>query len=161
GLEDPTTGGKAVALRALRKIAPDQVTDTLINALGATHGHMRRWAALELAAQKDNRKAIPDLKKRVADAVWYASGYVDDFDPEWGGKTAALKLLRELDTAQATEALLDAMRSNTWRVQVWAVGVLMGQQDSAKNAAFIEALTQLLGQKDNKDKETMWQMAEK
>jgi HEAT repeat protein len=161
GVEDPTTGGKAAALRALRKLAPDQVTPALITALGATHGHMRSWAALELAAQKDNRKAIPDLKKRVADHLWYDSNYVGDFDPEWGGKAAALKLLRELDAGQATRALLNAVRSSTLEVQLWAVEELMGQPDSAKNAAFIEALIGLLGQKDGDDKEKVALLAKR
>src|SRR5436853_7746454 len=93
---------------------------------------MRRWAARELAAQKDNARAIPALRKVVTSGEWYRSDYQGFHDPDWGGRTDSLALLRQIAPEQATEALIEAVGSATAHVRPWAIVELSKQKDNAK-----------------------------
>src|SRR5262249_28416730 len=50
---DASYSSKKAALKALRAIAPDRVTEALLGALGAKDENVRIWACRELAMQKD------------------------------------------------------------------------------------------------------------
>jgi HEAT repeat protein/tetratricopeptide (TPR) repeat protein len=99
-LNDPVAGGKAAALAALRKLAPEQVTAALVQAAQSHTAAVAVWACDELASQKDraalealvqalansdgyirraaadalkkrgDKAAVPALAKRIADEVW-------------------------------------------------------------------------------------------
>ncbi len=138
GDEDPEAGGKAAALRGLRKLAPDQVTGALTVALASSEPHMRRWAARELAAQADRQKALPALRRLVGDTAWYRSSYRGFHDPEWGGKGDALKLLRQLDRPGSTAALARALKASHYEMRRWAAEELGRQKDRAALPALKE-----------------------
>jgi HEAT repeat protein len=138
GVEDPEAGGKTAALRALRALAPEQVTSALVVALKGKEGHMRRWAARELASQQDRKKAVPALRELVAAQAWYQTNYRGDHDPEWGGKAAALLLLRELGPEQVTAALSKAMGGRHYAMRRWAAEELVRQKDRAAVPALKE-----------------------
>src|SRR5262249_26048828 len=138
GVEDPEAGGKAAALRALRTLAPEQVTSALVVALKGKEGHMRRWAARELSAQEDRKKAVPALRELVAVQAWYQTNYRGDHDPEWGGKAAALSLLPELAPEQVTAALSQALSGSHYGMRRWAAEELGRQKDRAALPALKE-----------------------
>ena len=46
---DPIDGGKDAALRALRQLAPDKLTDALRDAQKSKNAHVRAWATQELS----------------------------------------------------------------------------------------------------------------
>jgi HEAT repeat protein len=93
---------------------------------------MRRWAARELAGQQDNMRAVPALRQVVTSGEWYRSSYRDFHDPDWGGRTDALALLRKVAAEQATDALIEAAGSATPYVRPWAIVELSKQKDNAK-----------------------------
>ncbi|MBI1915443.1 MAG: HEAT repeat domain-containing protein [Planctomycetes bacterium] len=138
GVEDPEAGGKTAALRALRALAPEQVTSALVVALKGKEGHMRRWAARELASQEDRKKVVPALRELVAMQTWYQTNYRGDHDPEWGGKATALVLLRELAPEQVTAALSKALGGSHYAMRRWAAEELGRHKDRAALPALKE-----------------------
>jgi hypothetical protein len=60
---DPYSGGKTAALDALDKLAPDNVTETLLAARKAKNDRVRAWAIEELARRSEEKTARPAPKK--------------------------------------------------------------------------------------------------
>jgi tetratricopeptide (TPR) repeat protein len=168
---DPEAGGKTAALEALGTLAPERVEAALGEAAKAKSLAVRQWAVRQLVKRKDrtavevlcralrdgepnlrkeaaelldgtsDRSAIKPLADRVADDVWYISGYTNvPDDPEGGGKAGALKVLRSLDAAEGTKALLRATASKKVEVRAWALGELVKEKGAADNAEIIKAL---------------------
>jgi tetratricopeptide (TPR) repeat protein len=176
---DPEGGGKAAALRALSELAPDRVGPALGKAAKSKTLAVRQWAVRQLVQRKDpsavavlcqrlgdaepkvrkeaaellegttDRSAVKPLVDRVADGVWYVSGYsnVPD-DPEGGGKGAALKALRGLDAAEATKALLRAAAAKKVEVRGWALSELVKEPRAAASAEIVKALEAGLRERD-------------
>jgi HEAT repeat protein len=118
--DDPSGGGKAAALDALQKLAPDKVSEALVPALKSKVPTLRHWSASQLESFGDET-AVPALMERVGDDVWYISGYTNvPDDPSGGGKAAALDALKKLAPDKVSEALAVAMRSKTAKVRAWA-----------------------------------------
>jgi HEAT repeat protein/tetratricopeptide (TPR) repeat protein len=123
GLSEPDPTDKDHAARMVRK-----------------GGHIRAVAA-EALRKLGARSAVPDLTKRVADGVWYASGYGNvPGDPEAGGKAAALKALAELAPGEVIGALTQATRSKVPEVQLWALALLKEKAPDRLTAALLEAV---------------------
>jgi hypothetical protein len=166
--DDPESGGKEAALRALRKLTPKDVAPTLVKATASKTLRVRAWALQELLQEKgsaddpavisvfiaalrekdegneaahilhrggqhirtiaaDGLRALKAtsaanaLADRVADDVWYHSGYANVLnDPEAGGKQAALRALRELASEKVPGALERAAKSSNAAVRAWA-----------------------------------------
>jgi HEAT repeat protein len=110
---------------------------------------VRQQAAESLRKLGDTSKLPPDLIKQVADAAVPAlmNRVADDlwaggssYDPQYGGKDAALNALRVLAPQNVTTALLNALSSKTEAVRVWACGQLAGQKDHESTAGLVAAL---------------------
>jgi hypothetical protein len=84
--------------------------------------HPRKVAAeglKKLGVKSD--AVVKALKDRVADDLWYESGYTNvPSDPVGGGKTAALDALRELAPKEVSSALAGALKSKNPKVKEWA-----------------------------------------
>src|SRR5262249_19001344 len=92
-------------------------------------GHIHKVAADGLR-QLGAKTAVPALADRVADDVWYISGYSNvPSDPEAGGKAAALAALKELAPDKVKEALERAAKSKDEHVRKWAADQLKGLKD--------------------------------
>jgi tRNA A-37 threonylcarbamoyl transferase component Bud32/HEAT repeat protein len=92
------------------------------------------------------KNAASDLALRVADDVWYRSGYTNvPSDPDAGGKGAALEALRELAPAEVTPALVKAADSKSLATRSWALGELTTQPEAAGRKDVIEVMVQALG----------------
>jgi hypothetical protein len=85
------------------------------------HGRHIRVLAAEALRTLKAKGSAGALAERVADDVWYVSGFsnVPD-DPEAGGKAAALRALWELAPDRVAEALEKAAKSKTDAVRQWA-----------------------------------------
>lgn len=138
GANDPEDGGKAAALSALKKLAPERVTEALMVGLQSADRHMRVWTAVEFGKHKDTA-AVPALMGRVADGVWVSNQFGPN-DPEDGGKAAALNSLRLLAPDKVTEALLNGLKSKTEQVRAWAAAELGKHKDKEVVTALIPLL---------------------
>jgi tetratricopeptide (TPR) repeat protein len=134
---------RAGAVQALLTRFPGLV-DRLTRALQDRSPPVRGPAA-EALGKLGATSATAALEQRVADDVWYVSGYsnVPD-DPKGGGKGAALKALAELAPSHVVRALVQAAKSKNLYVRVWALGELGKQKEAAQNedarAALVGAL---------------------
>jgi HEAT repeat protein/tetratricopeptide (TPR) repeat protein len=93
-------GSKDHALKALRALAPEQVTPALLAALNAKHAGIRAWAAAEMAKQK-GESAVKALIKALTDA----DGYV---------RRAAADSLKTLEDKSAAPALVKRVADEVW-----------------------------------------------
>jgi predicted Ser/Thr protein kinase len=99
-------------------------------ALRSEHPRLRKNAA-ERLMQLNDKSAVPDLIKRVADGRWVVDDYIgprlfyspNDYDPIGGGKSAALEALRKLAPARVDDALSKAMKSPNPHVAAWAASL--------------------------------------
>jgi len=123
----------------------DPAVQALIDRLNDESSSTRKVAA-ESLRRLGAKSAVPALMKRVADDLWYISGYTNvPDDPIGGGKAAALEVLKQLAPDRVTEALIAATRSKTVEVRVWALGELVGRKDDTRADAVVEALVRALG----------------
>src|SRR5262249_46249103 len=128
--KEPHVRQWAVGELAGRKLEP-AAAEAVARELADKGQEVRKAAAVALGKLADRSKLVADaLAARVADDVWYVSGYsnVPD-DPEGGGKAAGLDALRALAPDRVKGALLAAGPKSV-EVRAWALTELAKQKEN-------------------------------
>jgi HEAT repeat protein len=94
-LNDPVAGGKAAALAALRKLAPEQVTPALLGAVQSKTPAVAVWACGELGGQKD-AAALEGLVRALTDSNGYVRRAAADGLKKRGDRAAAPALVKRI-----------------------------------------------------------------
>ena len=143
--DDPFGGGKTAALDALKKLAPDKVSEALIAATRSKRVEVRVWALGELVGWKDDTRA-----EAIVEALVRALGDAGGSDADRTARMVragrhirrvAAEGLQKLGAKSAVPALMERVGDDVWYISGYSN--VPDDPIGGGKAAALDALKQL------------------